>query len=75
MKLIAIHSHPGVRNRSEPGRGWAGGREEGSTGGAGGRVSGGRGRKIIPWNVQRVTLREQNRDRLRRVIGVIERSG
>ena len=35
-----------------------------------GGVEGGRGRKIIPWNVQRVTLRKQNRDRLRRVVGV-----
>ena len=26
MKLITIHPHPVVRDRSEPGRGWAGGR-------------------------------------------------
>ena len=38
-------------------------------------VEGVRGRKIITWNVQRVTLREQNRDKLRRVVGVIERNG
>ena len=27
MKLITINPHPGVRDRSGPGRGWAGGRE------------------------------------------------
>ena len=33
------------------------------------------GRRIVTWNVLRVALREQNRNRLRRVVGFIERNG
>ena len=30
---------------------------------------------IVNWNMQRVALREQNSNRLRRVVEVIERNG
>ena len=54
-------------------------RRERRAGGVG-RVNAGRGqrvgvRKIVTWNVRRLSMREHNRDRLRRILEEIGRQG
>ena len=86
-RLLTIHPHPGpVRVEGRVGRRErrrrrrnnfrrVRGERRGGVGGSGVGVTGGEVRKIVTWNVRRLTMREHNRDRLRRVVGEIVNRG